>query len=391
MVYVHTSGEGKGLDYRDALDDALSDAVARVNGIEIGTTTRAQLAELVVGQNGKLTGVTAEAYASSVDTRTKGVLKSYKIVSNRTDPRGFTRIQVEAEVSQYEAKESNRLRLAVIPFALNDVGTAPTAGTPSVATIRRRLSLGLVNLLTSSRKFAILEREFDSSRQAELQRLSAGRVPATERARLGQEIGADYVLVGSVEAFQVSERPMSLANGTAGITISVNLAVSYRVVDLASGATVLAQTAKVESATPVLGGIPTMDGVIEDTSKEASAQISSRILETIYPLRVISTGEELTLSMGGEALHEGQKMKIYNLGKRLEDPDTGEYLGREEVFVADAQVTRVLPKVAYASVQDGKGAIAQGAICRLDRPLPSKPDPEQTPSNIKKELYDLFK
>ena len=259
-----------------------------------------------------------------MDTRTKGVLKSYKVVSNRTDPRGFTRIQVEAEVSQYEAKESNRLRLAVLPFALNDVGTALTAGTPSVATIRRRLSLGLVNLLTSSRKFAILEREFDSSRQAELQRLSAGRVPATERARLGQEIGADYVLVGSIEAFQVSERPMSLANGTAGITISVNLAVSYRVVDLASGATVLAQTAKVEGATPVLGGIPTMDGVIDDTSKEASAQISSRILETIYPLRVISTGEELTLSMGGEALHEGQKMKIYNLGKRLEDPDTGE-------------------------------------------------------------------
>jgi curli biogenesis system outer membrane secretion channel CsgG len=391
MVCVHTSGEGKGIEYRDALDDALSDAVARVNGIEIGTTTRAQLAESVVGQNGKLTGVTAEAYESSVDTRTKGVLKSYKVVSNRTDSRGFTRIQVEAEVSQYEAKESNRLRLAVLPFALNDVGTAPTAGTPNVATIRRRLSLGLVNLLTSSRKFAILEREFDSSRQAELQRLSAGRVPATERARLGQEIGADYVLVGSIEAFQVSERPMSLANGAAGITISVNLAVSYRVVDLASGATVLAQSAKVEGATPVLGGIPTMDGVIDDTSKEASAQISSRILETIYPLRVISTGEELTLSMGGEALHEGQKLRIYNLGRRLEDPDTGEYLGHEEIFVADAQVTRVLPKVAYASVQDGKEAITQGAICRLARPLPSKPEPEQTPSNIKKELYDLFK
>ena len=42
------------------------------------TTTRAQLAESVVGQNGKLNGVTEEAYASSVDTRTKGVLKSYK-------------------------------------------------------------------------------------------------------------------------------------------------------------------------------------------------------------------------------------------------------------------------------------------------------------------------
>jgi hypothetical protein len=134
-----------------------------------------------------------------------------------------------------------------------------------------------------------------------------------------------------------------------------------------------------------------MDGVIDDTSKEASAQISSRILETIYPLRVISTGEELTLSMGGEALHEGQKLRIYNLGRRLEDPDTGEYLGHEEIFVADAQVTRVLPKVAYASVQDGKEAITQGAICRLARPLPSKPEPEQTPSNIKKELYDLFK
>ena len=64
MVYVHTTGEGKGLDYRDALDDALSDAVARVNGIEIGTTTRAQLAESVIGQNGKLTGVTAEAYGA---------------------------------------------------------------------------------------------------------------------------------------------------------------------------------------------------------------------------------------------------------------------------------------------------------------------------------------
>jgi len=394
VVYVASTGEGKAVSRKDALGEALSDAVGRINGIAIATKSHDELEELAATHNDQSTVVTSQSTKKTVDTSTAGIVRRYKVVKEEPDAKGVIRIVIEAEVAHYEAKESDRLRLAILPFG-NDMPhyTAPGADIEA-ATVSRRFVQVLVNNLTSCRKFAIIDHEFDDARGAEIARLLSGKIRADERGRLGQELAADYVLVGKIENFSIVEDNVTFMGGTSTKILGGRLNIPFRVIDLASGATVLAQGADVDLRIPILGNDRSNDEVISRLVKAAGTRVSERILQTIYPIRVVELGEELVLNTGGENLSEGQRMKVYNLGKRLEEPYTGEFLGYEEILAGDAEVTRVLPKVAYAAVRAKIKDIKTGAICRPDSSRDSADDSgnaTKTQKTIRKEIDELFK
>jgi len=392
VVYVTSTGEGKALARKDALSEALGDAVGRINGIAIATKSRDELEELARTRNDQSTVVISQSSQKIVDTSTAGIVRRYRVVKEEPDEKGIIRITVEAEVARYEAKETDRLRLAILPFGSNKPRFPAPGDDIEAATLSRRFGQVLVNNLTSYRKFAVIDHEFDEARGTELARLFSGKIPADERARLGQELAADYVLSGKIETFSIVEENVTFIGGASTKILVARLNVPFRVIDLASGATVLAQDADVDLRVPVLGNDRSKDKVIADLLKSAGDRVSERILQTIYPIRVIGLGEELVLNMGGESLSQGQRMKIYNLGKRLEDPYTGEFLGCEEILAGDAEVTRVLPKVAYASVRTKIIDIKAGAICRPGPILdPARSSANSTNKPLTKEIDELFK
>lgn len=390
-VYVTSTGEGTGANHKDALQEALSDAVGRINGIAIATKSRDELSELAATRNARSTVLTAQSTKKTVDTSTAGLVRSYKIIREDSDVKGLIRMTIEAEIVRYEAKESNRLRLAVLDFTSGTTNYMMLGSDIEAAMLSRRFRHGVVNDLTSVRKFAIIDREFAAGRQAEIARLVSSKVPNEDRIRLGQDLAADYMVVGKIEEFSVDEQDVKVLGGEPIKTLLARLNIPYRLVDLGSGTTVLAHAAEITLRVPVLAGDRAVEKTIAELVRIASAQVSARIMQTVYPIIVIEVGEELVLNVGGETLREGQKMKIYNLGKRLKDPYTGEFLGYEEISAGVVRITRVLPKVAYAAVMSKEvGDIKPGAICRPDSDTDSVENSKNN-KTLKKEIDELFK
>lgn len=392
-VYVPSTGEGSGLTRKEALQEALSDAVGRINGIAIATKSRDELKELATSRDNRSTILTSQSTKKTVDSSTAGMVKRYKILREDPNENGVVRITIEAEIARYEAKESNRLRLAVLEFTSSNVNYAIPGATIEAATVSRRFRHGVVNDLTSFRKFAIIDREFNKGRQIELERLSSGKVTDEDRVRMGLELAADFVLVGKLEEFSIGEQDVKFLSGESAKTIAAKLNVLYRLVDLASGVTVLAQSSETNLRVPVFASDRAVETAVAEVLKSTAAQVSARILQTIYPVKVIEVGEELVLNMGGETLREGQRMNVYNLGKRLKDPYTGEFLGYEEIGAGVIQITRVLPKVAYAAVSSKGADIKLGAICRPDSGADSveRFESSNNKKTLKKEINELFK
>lgn len=87
-------------------------------------------------------------------------------------------------------------------------------------------------------------------------------------------------------------------------------------------------------------------------------------------------------------------MDAFNLGQRLTDPYTKEFIGNEELLAATLEITRVLPKSTYARVLSTNRPVTIGAVCRPAVTLEpaSQPKAEATTlDKTKSEIDALFK
>ena len=84
--------------------------------------------------------------------------------------------------------------------------------------------------------------------------------------------------------------------------------------------------------------------------QSVAEQLTDRAVDGIYPMRIadITAGGKLILNQGSNRLAPGDMLEVFLLGERIEDPYSGESLGREETKVGSVEVQRVTSKVAYA-------------------------------------------
>lgn len=105
--------------------------------------------------------------------------------------------------------------------------------------------------------------------------------------------------------------------------------------------------------------------MIRSVVKEAANWAASRLVEALFPVKVVAkTGKTVTINRGeGSGVAVDQDWRVFSVGKVLIDPDTQEVLGREEADVGKVRITEVLPKFSRALIVDDRG-IAEGAILR---------------------------
>lgn len=73
------------------------------------------------------------------------------------------------------------------------------AGSVEVArAVRARLS----DILTQTKRFIVLDREFGSEMQAEIEHINSGNVRVQDTARLGQQLATDLILIPTIERFE---------------------------------------------------------------------------------------------------------------------------------------------------------------------------------------------
>ncbi|CAM8343778.1 Curli production assembly/transport component CsgG [Candidatus Methylopumilus universalis] len=347
VVSVQTEGRGK--DKRVAIDDALVQAISQVNGVSIASQTQSALAEVSASANYDLSGLksqkfegnaSASAYAKMISSKTNGMVKSWRVLSETKDGDSYI-IKLSVEISKYtQSEQVKRLRLAVVPFRISK----NIQNTKAAQSFENTLGTELENYLTQTRRFAILDRAYLLEQSKELNFIQNGGASTDELAKLGNRLGTDYLIVGTIEKSltAVSEKRSRVSDKV--VTSSSSSAkVTFRIIDVPTTQVKFADTFSVS------------DVDLESSASSMAKKIGNNIVESIYPIRIISANADgLVLGQGGNTVAVGQKFSVFQLGKPLNDPYTGESLGQEEVDIALIEITKTLPKMSNAKILESK-------------------------------------
>ena len=298
---------------------------------------------------------------SSVDI--KQGASSYAADSTYKKMRSYWTVRVKVDVAQYRAPdEQGRPKIVVaMPRTLvanYPVGDANVASREVAQAVRGRLS----DLLTQTKRFIVLDREFSKEMQAEIDHINSGNVRLQDSAQLGQQLATNLILIPTVERFEyprhvqklrMSDRELVSYSGAGRITL--------RLVNAATGEVVMSDSFehKLDSADP-----STMPRVVDGKNMAAemmdslSSQIGKAIVSEIFPVTVVAlAGDQAVLSQGGEALQVGQRWRAAALGEELKDPQTGRSLGRNETPVGVVRIDRVSGKTSYGTFENGEPSL----------------------------------
>jgi TolB-like protein len=272
---------------------------------------------------------------------------------------------------------AGKATLAILPFA--PVNARVSARQDDLILLQD----ALIRTFVQTAKFDVLERaKIESVIDEHAFSTSALGDPANA-AQLGKLVGAQYVVVGNVHdlGLGVSQERIPYVDEWK-CTESGRVRVELRVVQTKTGRIVAAHSATASDAAP-----HTQTGRCGEASRrhlekaiaEISEEIAGKVIDAIYPLRVVrSSGDTVTLNRGeGGDFEVGSVLECFSQGERIVDPDTGDVLGSDETSLGTVKVTEIRPKLSKAQAADGV-TIPEAAVCRIvARKPPAKPVPRR--------------
>jgi hypothetical protein len=383
VEYVPSSGLGTGKNREEAVFKALEEAMSK-QGAQISAQVRLNLLAETKKFNDTTSRRVEQSVASDFSRSTDGLVRWWDL--KREEDTGSS-YQVEvvaviAKIKSQSAEHATRKTIAVLPFRASGP-TRVLDKTISPDDSGRMFRESVLTYLVQSRKFAVVDKTFEE----EVDRLAA-LTPATDpiqRAlQAAVKLGAQYVVIGGLEAFGVS-------SSSADQSLAIHRpsgAATLRVIEVKTRQTVLAAAYQMDELAPTRLDGPNPETFLVDAVGRVMAD---RILETIYPFKVagLNGPDEVILNRGGESLAVGERVELFNPGDELKDPATGESLGVAERKVATAEIIRVLPKVSYARILTKTEPVVADAVCR--KPQLAKKDAEKKTGTIKKNMDSFFK
>ena len=358
LEYVKIETESTGVSVKEAIDSALLQAIERVNGKSMESSSFLKTIETLEQKNNDSNYFSSQEYQDEIQSKSKGQIKSYDILSkNKMSDSSLWVVRVSAIIAKYKvSKSAKRKRIAVLPFQARGDCCMMMGAETNPAFAAQELSRGLSNSLVQSRKFTVLDRDYIQERSSEKKMLS-GDVPSQELAKLGQELFSDYILVGTITTAQTKEVVRSMrTNNMTFQEIQGVVQVSYRIIDVPTSQVKFSSNATVNISNSELKkiGITNQNSPTEimySTLNLGSKKIGETILNAIFPILVESIkGNVVILGQGGESISRGQQMQLILRGDKIIDSYTKESLGRSEEVIGMIKITSVTPKQAYGNI-----------------------------------------
>lgn len=219
----------------------------------------------------------------------------------------------------------------------------------------------IINALNGTRKFTIVSRS-DSDSIME------------EKDALGESFSfadADYLLVATVDDFQdYVQEAYFPAMGKTVKKRQIRLGMVAKIYDKDSRLieSTNFQFNNADASTP--SNFATESGNLSDAllrqiAEQMSSKISIRVVDVIYPAKIMAiTGKQATISRGdGTGIAKDQIWEVFALGEDLIDPDTGENLGGEEIYVGQIKIIRVTPRTSSGLIIEDYG-VTKGSVVR---------------------------
>ena len=340
--FVTVDVTGSASSVKDAVVDGLTQALMQVNGGQISSSTEMALSSLSQSINDEEFNANSEEFHKKITSSTQGTIKNYQIVRQYQNPALNNDWAVEMKVTVAKYKQSaqvKRLRLAVLPIKIVESNGQAKKFTKSYTS-------DLTSYLTQTRKFAMIDREYLDQQSNELEAIVSGGSPVEEFAKLGQKLGTDYIVTGSLlEAFTNERIVVMQSTGTEISMYDHGVSLSYRIIDIATGQIKFADEYK------SFGTQQNGRRSLNSLSANAVKAIGQKILNAIYPIRVEAVSDGLlVLGQGGDTVKIGQEMRLVQLGDKIVDSYTGESLGRSEIEVGIIEIVDVQAKQSKAKI-----------------------------------------
>jgi curli biogenesis system outer membrane secretion channel CsgG len=238
----------------------------------------------------------------------------------------------------------------------------------------------LVTDLVKSKQFMVIERQ-ELAKIMEEQGLGmSGAVTPQSAAQVGQLLGVELMVMGSVSEFGEKKSGLGGSVGKLGIggkftKRQARAVVDIRLVNTSTGEIVLAEKAEGEDGSTGLDNVRVEDidfgnptywdnTILGKASRKAIDKCVKYISKTMEKIpwqgKIIKANDDGTVymkpgSVGGVKI--GMEFAVYSKGEELIDPDTGLSLGSEEQMIGKVKVAQDIGdgKACKAIVVSGTG------------------------------------
>ena len=342
ITYVEKQVTGIGENYKMALRDALKEAISQVNGVTQETDSLIKTIEKTISDNEGDDNFSSTDFQETIKEKSKGSVKSYEVLNQGKNLDGLFEVEIKAIIAKFTlSKDAKRKRIAVLPLrqTIESSSIDPTKAS-------RMLNQSLTNYLVQTRKFTVLDRDFDEEVFSELENLSES-ANIDDQAKIGQKLFADYILVGRLEAFDIQEKEKKYLTSDVIKKIKIGIIdFNYRIIDV--------PTKQIKYASKIREEV-NLNKQSQPTAffiEQSSLKIGQEILYAIYPILIEKIkGDIAYLGQGGMQIEIGDIYDIYEMSDEvIKDSRTGEKLGKMEFKVGEAEIIDKNAKFSIAKI-----------------------------------------
>ena len=243
---VTVSSRGVAKTYDEAVQAALKDAVRQVNGSAFvgDTKVKGKSTQISTTANGVSNDKSeiSEDVTDDFHEKIKGVVLGHRVKSEQTRDDGLFEIRLEVDVAKYTPPmKDDREKVAVMTikpilagFQVGGEGQDCFRPAPLVT---EELSSRMTTAIVQTGRFSVLSREDEDALKAE-EKIIAENAPVEEMVKIGQRLGADYLVTGTLRNIHVGA-PVTTVSQLTGRSRSVlsqaTLRMTYRVIVVSTG------------------------------------------------------------------------------------------------------------------------------------------------------------
>ncbi|MDR2216276.1 MAG: CsgG/HfaB family protein, partial [Nevskiaceae bacterium] len=258
--------------------------------------------------------------------------------------------------------ESGRPRLVIAPPRTRQANYVVGDSRVRAAQVSQAIAARLSDILTQTRRFIVLDRQFGNELSNEFDLIASGAVRVQDGARLGEMLATDLILVPVVERFEYPRETRRLRMSDRElVSYSGGGRIALRLLNATTGEVVLSDSFDYTLPSTAASTLPRVidgDGMSRTMMAALADRIGKAVVSEIFPVTVVAVnGDQVILSQGGEALQAGQRWQAITLGKELTDPQTGRSLGRSEAPCCTIRIDRVGPQTSYGTIEQGASAV----------------------------------
>ena len=363
--------------------EALREAIMQVTGVSINTETVQHLVSDQIATNDKEETTIRARQEQYFRDKIKGVVTGFRVLQESKTPEGLIHLRLEVDIEKYDIPgvDSNRRSISVQAFEANGQGACfgrPISRDEQVRAITEAIQTALV----TTRKFAILDRH-GSGYEAEKKYIQGDNVRLAEKAKLGLNRGADYVVSGNVRHLSIGEtkHKLQMTNRTQ-IDRHARADINFNVMMFATREIQLSGNVAVKLTEDI--SELSCNEIVARLAQKAASEVARRATLSIFPPTVINTaGRMIYFNYGGDEIRAGEVYNLFSKGDMVYDPYTKEPLGNVEELIGQVKVVEVKPKYSVATWVDPemRTPVKEGDILRPY--VESKPAKASAPAEKK--------